>query len=455
MLVRGTVTLVFVALVASCAPKSVTVPTVGAPKYPDFLLPEVPSGLAGGAAAVHQERAWRFLQSGDLRNAAREVAAARIAAPAFFPADATSGYVALAGTDAEAALGHFGRALEQRRDYVSALHGRGLALEALGRDDEAVEAFQAALANAPSLTSVQRRIEVLRFRGTERAIASARESAKASRPDAARTAYLTAIERSPDSAFLHRELAALERAAGNAAAALDHLRRAVALDGSDAASFALMGELLESAADVEGALKAYADALALEPSGAVSARRDALLGRLELARLPEEYRAIDAASELTRAQLAALIGIRLQAWVQRMPIADAGVITDIRGTWAETWIMSVVRAGIMEAFANHTFQPAVVVRRADLAAIADRLLPRLAPREQLTRWQSASLTFADLLPGHLAYPAAATAVASGVVTLAADGMFQPYAAVSGREAVSMVERLQRLAAGAGVASAGR
>ena len=39
---------------------------------------------------------------------------------------------------------------------------------------------------------------------------------------------------SPDSAFLHRELGQLERRAGNADRALEHLRRAVDLDPADA-----------------------------------------------------------------------------------------------------------------------------------------------------------------------------------------------------------------------------
>jgi hypothetical protein len=158
---------------------------------------------------------------------------------------------------------------------------------------------------------------------------------------------------------------------------------------------------------------------------------------------------------MTRAQLAALIGIRLQPWVRNMPVIDAGVITDVRGSWAETWIMAVVRAGVMEAFANHTFQPGAVVRRADLAPIADRLLLRLASREQVERWQSTRASFSDLLPSHLAYPSAGTAVASGVMVKAPGGGFEPSAVVTGAEALLMMDRLLRLAGKPELASTGR
>ena len=269
------------------------------------------------------------------------------------------------------------------------------------------------------LTDLRRQIDVLKFRGAEREIAAARQAARANRFDEARRAYQTAITNSPDSAFLYRELAGLERQAQEDAAALEHFRKALDLDPSDASSMAQIGELLESRGELEAALKSYEDALAIEPGPALSARRDALRARIELARMPDEYRAIDDAPQITRAQLAALIGIRLGPWLRTMPAADAGVITDVRGTWAETWIMAVTRAAVMEPYANHTFQPRTIVRRVDLAPIASRLIVRLAPSEQARSWQTSRVAFTDLQPGHLAYPAASTAVASGVMTTSA------------------------------------
>ena len=222
---------------------------------------------------------WRFLQAGDLRNAEREIAAAMKLAPGFYPAEASRGYVDLARKDPKAALGSFDRALELQGNYPSALVGRGQALVALGREPEAIAAFGAALAVDPSLTDLQRRIEVLRFRGLERDLAAARAAARADRPDEARRAYQAAIASSPDSAFLYRELGGRGARAGAADAALGYFRKAVELDPSDAASWAQIGELLEARGDQQGALAAYDEALRLEPSDAVEARRDALVAR--------------------------------------------------------------------------------------------------------------------------------------------------------------------------------
>ncbi len=53
-------------------------------------------------------------------------------------------------------------------------------------------------------------------------------------------------------------------------------------------------------------------------------------------------------------------------------------MTDTRGSWAGPWILTVTRAGVMEAYPNHTFQPGAVVRRADLAEAARRVLSLIA-----------------------------------------------------------------------------
>ena len=444
----STLALVLVLIAAACAPRRVPVPAVTTAKFPAFMRPEVPAVLAAGEAALLHDRAWRFLQAGDLRNAERELSAALKAAPAFYPAEAAFGYLALAQTDAVAALARFDRALEGRADYVSALVGRAQTLLALDRGPEAIAAFEAALAVSPGLVDLRRRVEVLRFREAERGLAVAREAARAGRREEAVRAYTAAIAGSPDSAFLYRELAAGERGAGDADRALAHFRRAAELDPGDAGSLAQIAELLEARGDVDGALAAYGASLAIEVSPSVEEKRDALEARRELAKLPPSYRAIAATPEITRGDLAALVGVRLGPLLQTAPVRDASVITDVRTHWAERWIMAVARAGVMEPYENHTFQPGAVLRRSDLARAIRLLLALAAPPALLKQWQSAPVQLSDLAPGHLAFHAASLAVASGVMAPDRDGRFQPSQSVTGREAV---EATQRLAVIAGLA----
>ncbi len=444
--------LLFAALfvVSACAPKVVPVPVVTAPKYPEFREPAVPAALAGGPAAQSHARGWAFLQTGDLKTAERDFADALKTTPAFYPAETSLGYVELARKDPKAALPHFDRSLELNPQHgdISTFIGRAESLLALGREADALAAFEAAVAADPSQTELARRVEVLKFRGVEQGLARAREAARAGRLDEAIAAYTTAISSSPDSPFLYRELAAIERQKGSGDAALANFRKAVALDPTDAKSLSQIGDILEGGGDFAGAEKAYVDALAVEPNAEVEKRVDDLRARSALARLPAEYRAIDQSAQITRADLAALIGIRLGSLLQGgRRSGDAALITDVRNNWAATWIVSVARAGVMEPFANHAFQPRAVVRRTDLAQAVGRLLARLAPQNPAgaKSWEAARLKFNDLSPSHLAYPAASMAVAAGVLRTSGENSFQPSRPVTGAEAIEAIGKLEALA----------
>ena len=436
-------------LMSACAPKIVPPPVVTAPRFPDFIRPTTPPAAASTAAAINADRGWAFLQNGDLKTAEHEFTAALKNDPGFYPAETSLGYLELARKDAKAALPHFDRALEAQTGDVSALVGRGQSLLALGRESDAVAAFEAALAADASLTDVRRRVDVLKFRASEEQIARARQAARSGRFDEAVQAYTAAIAASPDSPFLYREVAAVEKQQNHTDAALEHYRNAVALDPTDARSLIQIGDILDARGEYDKAIQAYAEAAALEPGAEVDRKIEVIRGRAALATLPAEYRAIEQATQVTRAELAALIGIRLAGLLQAAQRNDATLITDVRNDWAQTWIMAVARAGIIEPFANHQFQPRALVRRADLAQAMAKLLSRVAAQQPAAakNWESARLRFSDLAASHLAYPAASVAVAAGVLKTGGDNSFQPSRPITGREAVDAVAKVEALASG--------
>jgi tetratricopeptide (TPR) repeat protein len=450
--IQSCVALFLVVTLAACATRTVP-PLPTTPKYPEFMFPAVPAALANAPGAERVNLGWRYLQSDDLRNADREFAAALKGAPTLYPAQAGLGYVALARKDAESAVAAFDAALKTAPQYVPALIGKGQALLTLERDDQALAAFEAALAADGAKTipedvaaAIRRRIEVLQFRGLQEVIEAARAAAAAGRGDEARTAYRRALDASPDSPFLHRELGTVERKLGSAPAALEHFRRAVALDPEDAVSLVQIGELLEQQQDFAGAEAAYRKAEAIAPSDDLSRRIAVLAEKAREAELPAEFRAIAAADRITRGELAALIGIRLEGVLAAAPAREV-VMTDVRGHWAERWITQVARTGVLEPFPNHTFQPRTQVRRADLATAVSRLVAIMAAdNPSLRPHLTARPTIADMPAGHLNYPAASVAVASGVVPLLDGNRFQVGRNVTGAEAVAAIDHLRALAA---------
>jgi len=435
------------AVAAGCAPKTAAPAAPGAPRHPEFAFPDADATVPVEVLAEHQA-AWQALQSNDFRNAERRYTSALKRDPTFYPAHAGLGYVAMARNNMKAAVGHFERALAANRAYAPALAGKGQAHLALGERGPALASFNAALAADPDLAHIRSSADVLRFQVLQGGVADARKAAEAGRLSEARAGYAAAIEASPESPFLYRELALVELRDRQLEVARQHVEHAIALEPTDARNHVVLADVLEMLGDRAAAADALAKAAVLEPSEALEARIEALRASALLASMPEEFRVIEDAPAITRAQLAALIGVRLEALVTRAPRRGTGVITDTRGNWAASWILPVTRAGLMEVYPNSTFQPGATVRRADLAFSASRILDVIASGNPALggAWRSARPRFRDLPAGHLSYPAAATAVAAGVIRPLEGDAFRPSRPVSGEEAIAAVDRLVTLAA---------
>lgn len=438
-----------------CAPKAPPA-APGAPKYPDYVFPSVPADLAKSAqpqARAH-DVAWRQLQAGDARGALRAFEQISRKAPGFYPSDAGAGWAALAGRDGKQAVASFDRALQRAPKYLPALVGRGEALLTLKDEVGALGAFEAALAVEPELPDVRRRVEVLRFRGLEDQLTSARAARDAGRLEDARAAYGRALALSPDSPLVYRELADVERKAGDLAMALEHARAAAKADPTDGAVFLLIGEVHEARGDSAAAIDAYLQAQALDAAPDLADRIDRLRRQAALAQLPQQYRDLPNAARVTRGDLAALLGIRLDPVLKSARQRDAVLLTDIRGHWAAAWINAVARAGIMQAYDNHTFQPRNVVRRGDLAVAANRVLALVGGRDRALaeQWSGKRLTFPDLGGGHAQYVASSTVVAAGVMDRLPTGGFSVATPVTGAEAIATIDRLDALAVKAGFPS---
>ncbi|HSL23354.1 MAG TPA: S-layer homology domain-containing protein [Vicinamibacterales bacterium] len=431
---------------AACAPKPAPVVTV-APRYPAFMFPGVPPELGADPALVaRHDAAWQRLQAGELREAERDFKWVTERSGAFFPSQTGLGYVALAGREFREALLHFELGLAVAPWYVPAMAGRGEALLGLGRRQEAIASFEAVLAANPSMTELRSRVDALRFRAMEDEIGAARRARDVGRFDEAAAAYERAISASPESGFLYRELAAAEQRLGRNDAALAHARKAIELDATDARAHLLAGEILEAQRQFAAALAEYEAAAALEPGEEIQARIESARERAALANLPPEFQAIQQEPSITRGELAALIGVRLDDLIQQARRREAPVMTDTRGHWAAPWIGSVIRAGIMDPYPNHTFQPHARVRRAELALAVSRLLGVLGTRNPraLQQWREARPRFGDLPTTHLGYPAAALSVGAEILEPLEGNTFQPGRPVSGAEALEALERIDAL-----------
>ncbi|MGE0812144.1 MAG: S-layer homology domain-containing protein [Vicinamibacterales bacterium] len=430
-------------LAAACAtaPPVVTAPVP--PRHPEYMFPVAPPGTPRGTVE-RIARGWRYLQADQFAAAERELSAIVSGNRASPPGHAALGYLELSRGRAAQALTHFEAATSPVRPYVPALVGRGLALIDERRDEDALTSFEQALAIDASIPDLAERVATLRVRVVQNRINRAERAAAAGDWDQARTAYRAAIAASPETAFLYRDLALVERRAGRPETALELANAALFHDSGDVQAHLLIAEIQAERNEYDAALDAYAKAAAIEPSAAIDAAMARLRERRRDAALPEEFRAIPDRPQASRADVAALLGVQLSARLSAAPQRPV-VVTDVRGHWAEDWILAVARAGAMEVYPNYTFQPAAPLRRADLADAISRALGVVASPAAVAAWDAADVSAEDVPTTHLAYPAVRRAVAAGVLRLDGDefGLLRP---VTGEEARDAVARLSALGA---------
>jgi tetratricopeptide (TPR) repeat protein len=381
------------------------------------------------------EESWRALKAGDLKKAEKGYRSVLAARPGLPAAETGLGYVALQAGRIPEAERRFAAALATRADYAPALVGSGHA--ALRRDDPegALASFRRALEVDPREPGVRKRIAELRLQVTERRVAAARDALGRGETAAAIETYSEALADAPEVAGLRLELADLLAREGQ-------VGEAVALLETDPTGDRLvllrLGELLVQLQEHARALAAYRRILERDPQDEEAHRRAwEARQQQELLQMPEEYRRIATAPQITRADLAALLAVKVTA-LSRTKAAEPRVAVDISGSWAREHIIKILSRDIMAVYPNHTFQPGATVRRGDLARAVQHVL------DLLGHPQTAAPELADLTRSSLHFYPAGRVVAAGLMDLTPSGAFEAWRPVGGEEAVQVIESLVRL-----------
>lgn len=439
--------LVSLMTLAGCA-SAPAVPAATGPRFPNYPALDIPAGVQiDPKLRAQHELAWTRLQAGDVRSANRDFGTVIKRAPDFYPSATGLAFAALADRQYKTAATRFSAVLAKNDRYLPAWLGQAEAQLGLKNDGEALVAMERALALDPKRVELKGRIELVRFRRVQTLVETGRSARQSGKLPEAEQAFNSALTLQPQSTLVLRELALLEVKNGAFDKAEAHVRRAVELEPNEAEGQIALADVLAVRKKYREASAAYAKAAAIEPKPEWSEKAAALAEQADLAALPPEFSNLSAVSSVTRAHVAALVAVRLRRLIDAAPKRPAVVATDMRTHWASPFVMPVTRAGVMDVYPNHTFQPSGAVRRLDLAQVVSRLVTLAGARRpaELARWQAARPKFADLPASNLSYRAAALAVSSGALATDADDRFQPTRPATGAELDSAVTRLLQIA----------
>lgn len=445
---RRLVVLAALAVVTACASRPAAPAMPSASAIRDLPPLVVPASLQAppGIIAKH-DAAWRRLREGDEALASREFGEILKVAPEFYPSAAALGYIAASNRRYDEAARRFDAAIALDQSYLPALTGRLDVALVRHEDLVALRTSVLILAAAPERDDVRDRMDMLRLTVVQSKLSRASTERSAGRLDEAQAALDEALAVAPESAVVLRELALVEIARGRLDAAETHAERSLALDRGDAEAHSVLATVFEAQGRLREAVDELGRAISIDPRAEWRDRARALTVRADYNALPAEYREISTAPTVTRGQLAALLGIRLPGALARSPRRVTVVLTDVRSHWATAWILPVTRAGWIEPFSNHTFQPSALVRRSELAQVMWRVVLDLAVARaaEVATWRASRPTLSDVSRSHLAYSAIAGALASGTMLVGPDGRFMPNQRVTGAEVTAAVARLEQLA----------
>ena len=424
--------LLVVAIGVGCA--SAPVRPVPGGEAESYVAPTPQPGELDPGELRRFEEAWSSLENGHWSEASkklRRLTRTRMPRPAVATASA---YCVLRSGRYEEAQRLFDAVLSTHVPSPSALVGAALSATRRGRRDEALDLLRRASVAAPDDAIVRRLYAETRVLLTEAWVSDARTALEQGDIDTAIQAYDRTLAVAPEVAGVRLELAEafLSRALP--------VRAAEVLSAdptSDRALLLRLGQVLQGLQEFDRALAVYQGLLRRFPTDNEARRGLAeTLRSKELLSLPEELRRLPSAPRATRADLAALLILRV-APLAGLPPGEPEVAVDISGSWAREQIVRSLALRILDVFPNHSFQPGGGVRRGELAMAIAHVLDLLgidSPSRPV---------LPDVPRNSPQYDAASRVVGLGLMETAAQGGFEPWRVVSGREAWDVVEALSR------------
>lgn len=411
------------------------------PPPPNFYIGEIPADITAQLSLderIQAEEAWRSLREGNFRKAEKILSRIGIVSPVYYSGQ---GYVAYLQGDLAGAEQYFRASVEDHPDLQLGHLGLAQIYQETGRDDQAFSEYREVLKSEPQHPWARPRYERIREAKTDEALYDARTLTAGEDIEGGKSAYLRALYYSPSLTEAHTALARIYTSLGQARDALVHLKAASENEPENPEILMQYGETLESTEEYAPALEMYERVLEIDPdSSAAGQRIENLKNRLGIFELPSQYDVIPDAAAVTKEQMAALLGVKFKTALDS-PSGKPPIIIDISTSWAARFILKTAALGILDVYPNHTFQPEKPLNRAETAEILFRLIERLSRTGHrfIQHLPPERIQIGDVSANHFYYRPIIMMISFDIMSLSPGRMFNPDRAVSGREAIRLLD----------------
>jgi tetratricopeptide (TPR) repeat protein len=307
--------------------------------------------------------------------------------------------------------------------------------------DKTFNEYREILKLVPDHRWAKPRFEALRDDLVRESTAAARAALASGNRETAKREFQKVLFYAPEMASVHLELARLYRQDKDNEQALLHYREAMAAGTEDKSVLREYADFLAETGELGLSLEILEKLAEAQPKDTATAKRvEELRSKLGVYEIPSQYDAIPALDIITREDLAALIGVKFESYLDAPPTRTE-ILVDISLSWAQRYIVKVASLEIMGANDNHTFQPRRIINRAELAEAAVRLIGVLQKRGArfVPLVETRRIQIADVSPDNLYYDAVTKALGYEIMTLTPERRFEPDRTVSGEEAIRVMD----------------
>lgn len=351
------------------------------------------------------------------------------------------GYAFLAENKLSFARKNFEKALALNPDNLEARFGMATMYELLKDVDRAFEIYSQLRTQYPENAWVKVRFDFIKSTRTQFYLEQARQYQEENN----NLQYIESLKKvlsySPDLIDVETEMAEYYSARGEYGSAERHYENIVQHFPNKEAILLKLAEVYEKDRKIDSAVVIYRKLLELKPGDLayINKVNDLKVKFYEI-NMPEKFKNIFFKQEISREELAALIGHYFEKYLEiRQPV----IITDISGSFAMKQIISVCTLGIMKVRPDHSFDRFSVIDRAAFAVVISRLLDYLKDRGYRVEFAPPDefIEPGDVSQLHKDYGIIKLMVNSDLVKLDDEGRFNPTAKVTPAEVLLSIRRI--------------
>jgi tetratricopeptide (TPR) repeat protein len=416
------------------------------PPPPNLYTGELPQSIVTDLSLDERilvEDAWKSIRVGNTNNAQKIIERLGTGNSFYYVG---MGYVAFLLGESQTAEQYFKASLSYFPDVELAHFGLAQIYQDLNRVDNAFSEYREILKNDPDNPWAKPRYEEIKERKTDEALTEASAFLSSGDGEKSKESFLRALYYSPDSTEAHLALGKIYRDESNFQNALIHLKAASAKETENTDIRKEYADTLFQAGELKNSLGIYEDLLEKDPGNQeIRDRLETIKNRLGIFELPSQYNAIQSTESVTKEDVAALISVKYKDSIDEQS-GKPPIIIDISTSWASRFILHTSSLGILDVYPNHTFQPKKVITRAEMAEILFRLIENLKRKGYsfIQQIPPNRIQISDVSPSNYYYRPIILLISYDIMTLSQDRVFHPDQAVSGREAIRLMDLILAL-----------